>query len=234
MAFLTFSNVTKQYGTRRALANLTCGAEAGRITGLLGPNGSGKTTMLKLAAGLLQPTDGEVRIGGLVPGTQTKACTAYLPDRVSLPQHFRAADAVALFRDFYEDFDAAKASEMLRTLGIEPGQRISAMSKGMQEKTQLCLTMARNAKLFLLDEPLGGVDPATRDYILSTIIRGYNEDAALVISTHIIGDVERILDDVLFLQNGGVTVADSAEHLRETRGKSVDGIFREVFSCLQN
>lgn len=234
MAFLTFSNVTKQYGTRCALANLTCGAEAGRITGLLGPNGSGKTTMLKLAAGLLQPTDGEVRIGGLVPGTQTKACTAYLPDRVSLPQHFRAADAVALFRDFYEDFDAAKASEMLRTLGIEPRQRISAMSKGMQEKTQLCLTMARNAKLFLLDEPLGGVDPATRDYILSTIIRGYNEDAALVISTHIIGDVERILDDVLFLQNGCVTVADSAEHLRETRGKSVDGIFREVFSCLQN
>lgn len=234
MAFLTFSNVTKQYGTRRALANLTCGAEAGRITGLLGPNGSGKTTMLKLAAGLLQPTDGEVRIGGLVPGTQTKACTAYLPDRVSLPQHFRAADAVALFRDFYEDFDAAKASEMLRTLGIEPQQRISAMSKGMQEKTQLCLTMARNAKLFLLDEPLGGVDPATRDYILSTIIRGYNEGAALVISTHIIGDVERILDDVLFLQNGCVAVADSAEHLRETRGKSVDGIFREVFSCLQN
>ena len=234
MAFLTFSNVTKQYGTRRALANLTCGAEAGRITGLLGPNGSGKTTMLKLAAGLLQPTDGEVRIGGLVPGTQTKACTAYLPDRVSLPQHFRAADAVALFRDFYEDFDAAKASEMLRTLGIEPRQRISAMSKGMQEKTQLCLTMARNAKLFLLDEPLGGVDPATRDYILSTIIRGYNEGAALVISTHIIGYVERILDDVLFLQNGCVTVADSAEHLRETRGKSVDGIFREVFSCLQN
>lgn len=234
MAFLTFSNVTKQYGTRRALANLTCGAEAGRITGLLGPNGSGKTTMLKLAAGLLQPTDGEVRIGGLAPGTQTKACTAYLPDRVSLPQHFRAADAVALFRDFYEDFDAAKASEMLRTLGIEPRQRISAMSKGMQEKTQLCLTMARNAKLFLLDEPLGGVDPATRDYILSTIIRGYNEGAALVISTHIIGDVERILDDVLFLQNGCVAVADSAEHLRETRGKSVDGIFREVFSCLQN
>lgn len=232
MSFLQFDNVTKYYGSRPALRNVTCGMEAGRITGLLGPNGSGKTTMLKLAAGLLHPASGTVLVGGAAPGTGTKAVTAYLPDRVSLPRNFRASDAVALFADFYEDFDAAKAVEMLRSLGVDASQRIASMSKGTQEKTQLCLTMARSAKLFLLDEPLGGVDPATRDYILSTIIRGYNEDAALVISTHIIGDVERILDDVLFIQNGAVAVADSAEHLRETRGKSVDGIFREVFACL--
>lgn len=232
MSYLQFDHVTKYYGNRPALQNVTCGMEAGRITGLLGPNGSGKTTMLKMAAGLLQPTAGSVLIGDALAGTAAKEVTAYLPDRVSLPRNFRASDAVALFRDFYEDFDAAKAVEMLRSLGVEASQRIASMSKGTQEKTQLCLTMSRAAKLFLLDEPLGGVDPATRDYILSTIIRGYNEDAALVISTHIIGDVERILDDVVFIQNGTVAVADSAEHLRETRGKSVDGIFREVFACL--
>ena len=232
MSFLQFDNVTKYYGNRPALQNVTCGMEPGRITGLLGPNGSGKTTMLKLAAGLLQPTAGRVLIGGAAPGPETKKLMAYLPDRVSLPRNFRASDAVALFADFYADFDAAKAVEMLRSLGVEASQRIASMSKGTQEKTQLCLTMSRGAKLFLLDEPLGGVDPATRDYILSTIIRGYTEDAALVISTHIIGDVERILDDVVFIQNGAVAVTDSAEHLRETRGKSVDGIFREVFACL--
>ena len=226
--------MTKQYGTHRALANLTCGIEAGRITGLLGPNGSGKTTMLKLAAGLLQPSSGEVRIGGLVPGTQTKACTAYLPDRVSLPQHFRAVDAVALFHDFYEDFDAGEgvrdasharhraASAHLRDEQGNAGKDAAVPDDGAQRQA---LSAGRTARRR---------GPATRDYILSTIIRGYNEDAALVISTHIIGDVERILDDVIFLQNGGVAAADSAEHLRETRGKSVDGIFREVFSCLQN
>lgn len=224
-------NLTKCYGAVSALHNVDFAVAPGRFVGLLGPNGSGKTTLIKLSAGLLTPTSGSVRIGGQAIGVATKAMTSYLPDRMALPTEFRAADAVALYRDFYTDFDAAKAQAMLNDLKLDGRQRIGAMSKGTQEKLQLCLVMSRKAKLFLLDEPLGGVDPAARDYILATILRNYSEDASLLLSTHLIGDIEKTLDEVIMLKDGTVMLQDSVDHLREDKGMSVDEYFREVFKC---
>lgn len=223
--------LSKRYGVKDALLDVNFTVQAGRLVGLLGPNGSGKTTLLKISAGLLRPTAGDVLILGETPGIATKSVTAYLPDRMALPVEFRVCDAVALYSDFFADFDKAKANAMLADLKLEPLQRIGAMSKGTQEKMQLCLTMSRAARLYLLDEPLGGVDPAARDYILQTILRNYNENAAVVLSTHLIGDIETALDEVIFLKDGAVFRQSGVDALREETGRSVDEYFREVYKC---
>ena len=225
------SALTKFYGAKAALNNVTFGVEPGRLVGLLGPNGSGKTTLLKISAGLLQATTGQVWIDGQEPGPYTKAVTAFLPDRMALPTEYRVQDAVAFYLDFFSDFDTAKVHAMLADLKLETGQRIGAMSKGTQEKLQLCLTMGRQARLYLLDEPLGGVDPAAREYILRTILCNYNEDAAVVISTHLIEDVETALDEVLLLKDGALLAHQNVDKLREESGKSLDEYFREAFRC---
>ena len=201
------------------------------MIGLLGPNGSGKTTLIKLANGLLTPTSGEILVDGKKPGKDTKAIVSYLPDREYLPEWMSARQVMEFFEDFYPDFQRSKAQEMLSRLGINANMRIKQMSKGTREKVQLILVMSRQAKLYLLDEPIGGVDPATRDFILETIIRNYNPDAAVLISTHLITDVEQVLDDVLFIQNGRVMLQSSVDEIREEHGKSVDQYFREVFKC---
>lgn len=228
-AILQCTALCKAYGPRAALKDFTASFFAGRITGLLGPNGSGKTTLLKLAAGLLTPTGGSVTVCGQAPGVWTKQRTAYLPDRPCLPREMRVGQAAALFADFYPDFDRAKANALLAELGLAQDEQLSALSKGSREKLQLALTMSRKASLYLLDEPLGGVDPAARSCILDTIIRNYSENAAMVISTHLIGDLEPVLDDLVMLREGRLLLSGSAEALREERGKSIDAIFREVF-----
>ena len=228
-AVLTCSALTKAYGPNKALDNFTAVFSGGRITGLLGPNGSGKTTLMKLAAGLLVPTSGSLRVCGQAPGPQTKARVAYLPERTYLPAGLRVREALELFCDFYADFSREKAVSMLADLKIQPGDKISAMSKGTREKVQLVLVMSRAAGLYLLDEPIGGVDPATRDYIIHTILSNYNENASLVISTHLIADVENVLDDVIFINKGRILLQQSVDQIRQEKGCSVDELFREVF-----
>ena len=232
---LTCEGLTKSYqkGTN-ALDDIELHIGFGRIVGLLGPNGSGKTTLIKLANGLLQPTAGSIRIAGMDPGPDTKAIVSYLPDAAWLPDWMRVEQLVEMFRDFYADFDPAKANEMLEKLELSPKAPLKSLSKGNKEKVQLILAMSRNARLYLLDEPIGGVDPATRDYILHTIISNYNPEAAVIISTHLIADVEPVLDDVIFLDHGHVALHESCEEIRETRGQSVDALFREVFKCWEN
>ena len=221
----------KWYGGKPALNGVEFAVQPGRLVGLLGPNGAGKTTLLKISAGLLTPSAGEVRIAGQQPGPATKALVSYLPDRMALPREQRAEDMVAFYKDFYTDFDGYKAGQMLADLKLDPRQRIGAMSKGTQEKLQLCLVMSRAAGLYLLDEPLGGVDPAAREYILSTILSNYSESAAVIISTPLIGDIEKALDEVIVLKDGAVLTHQSVDALREVNGKSVDEYFREVFKC---
>ena len=231
MANLECVDLSKNYGAAAALENVSLKAEPGRILGLLGPNGSGKTTLIKIACGLLQPTRGSVSICGMAPGVETKKIVSYLPDRMSLPNWMNAQQLLNYYADFFADFDDKRAGEMLTRLKIMPDARIKHMSKGTQEKVQLVLTMSRRAKLYLLDEPIGGVDPATRDFIIDTIMTNYAEDAAVVISTHLISDVERILDDVVFLDRGRVVMSGEADDIRSRSGKSVDALFREVFRC---
>ena len=230
-AVLTCSALTKAYGPNKALDNFTAVFSGGRITGLLGPNGSGKTTLMKLAAGLLVPTGGSLRVCGQAPGPQTKARVAYLPERTYLPAGLRVREVLELFCDFYADFSREKAVSMLADLKIQPGDKISAMSKGTREKVQLVLVMSRAAGLYLLDEPIGGVDPATRDYILRTIIGNYSENSTVLISTHLIAEVENLLDDVVMINQGGIVLQSTADEIRENRGQSVDELFREVFRC---
>lgn len=224
-------NLYKCYGKAEALHDVNFAVEPGKLVGLLGPNGSGKTTLLKLSARLLVPSSGRVRIAGQCPGVATKALTAYLPDRLALPSDRKCRDLFAMYRDFFADFDEAKAREMAADLKLEENQRLGAMSKGTQEKLQLCLLMARAARLYLLDEPLGGVDPAARAYILRTILRSYSEDAALVLSTHLVADIEAALDEVLILKQGTVLTHCAVDALREEHGMSVDAYFKEVFAC---
>ena len=231
MAILECRDLSKRFGSIQALDGVNLSIEPGRVVGLLGPNGSGKTTLIKLANGLLTPTAGELRIDGKAPGRETKALVSYLPDKEYLPEWMNARQLMDFFSDFYADFDRERAAEMLNRLGIDEGMRIKQMSKGTREKVQLILTMSRQAKLYLLDEPIGGVDPATRDYILDTIIRNYNPSAAVVISTHLIADVEQVLDDVIFIRSGRVLLQSSVDTIREEQGKSVDAYFREVFKC---
>ena len=228
---LECTELTRRFGPVAALDAVSLRIAPGRVVGLLGPNGSGKTTLIKLATGLLTPTAGRIAVCGLAPGKKSKALVSYLPDRMCLPEWMSAEELMDYYADFFADFDRAKAADMLARLGLRAEQKVSQMSKGTKEKVQLVLVMSRSAKLYLLDEPIGGVDPATRDYILDTIIRNYSEDAGVVISTHLISDVENVLDDVIFLREGKVAMQASADDMREQYGKSVDAVFREVFKC---
>ena len=230
-ALLQTQGLTKQFGPTAALDNVTITCQAGHIVGLLGPNGSGKTTLIKIVNGLLSPTSGTVLIDGMAPSPATKARVSYLPDHTYFDNWMKVRDCVGLFDDFYADFDKAKANDMLKALGIDTAKTFRTLSKGTQEKVQLALVMSRRAQLYLLDEPIGGVDPAARDFILDTIIKNYNEDGAVVISTHLIADIEKVLDDVIFLNAGRVMHSGSADDLREKTGKSVDEVFREAFKC---
>ena len=231
MAILECTALSKNYGSKPALKAVDLSIEPGRIVGLLGPNGSGKTTLIKICVGLLRPTAGAATISGMLPGPETKAIVSYLPEITYLNEWMKVTDMLAFFRDFYGDFNYEKALDMLRSLGIEQNEPLKSLSKGTKEKVQLILVMAREAKLYLLDEPIGGVDPAARDYILNTIIRNYNPEAAVVISTHLISDIEQVLDDVIFLKQGEIALTSSVDDLRESRGMSVDAYFREVFRC---
>ena len=231
MPILTCENLTKHYGAVAALEGVNLTIEPGRIVGLLGPNGSGKTTLIKLANGLLTPTEGRVLINGMEPGVETKKLVSFLPERTYLANWMSVKQLLNYFEDFYEDFDRERATAMLAHLGITENQRIRQMSKGTREKVQLILVMSRRAKLYLLDEPIGGVDPAARDYILNTIIGNYDPQAAVVISTHLIADVEPLLDEVIFIQNGHILRHTPVDEIREKMGKSVDALFREEFRC---
>lgn len=231
-SILECNNLTKRYNnSKSALNQVTIALPPGRIVGLLGPNGSGKTTLLKLAAGLLSPTEGEILICGQKPGPATKAIVSYLPDRTYFDTFRKVKDLIQFFETFYSDFNKEKAYRLLNDLNIHPSDRLKAMSKGTKEKMELILTMSRDASLYLLDEPIGGVDPAARDYILSTIISNYNPEATILISTHLIQDVEQVLNDVIFIKNGELVLYDSVEHIKETEGKTIDELFREVFRC---
>jgi len=231
MARIEIHQLTKRFGSLTALDSVDLSLEQGRIIGLLGPNGSGKTTLIKLLNGLLTPTEGEILINGMKPGIGTKKIVAYLPDRNALPDYMTTDQLTGLYQDFFEDFDKKQAESMIDDLGIDRRQTLKRMSKGTKEKLQLCLVMARNAQVYLLDEPIGGVDPATRDYILRTIISNYNEDALVIISTHLIADIESVIDDVVFLRDGRIVLHETAENIREEKGESVDQLFREVFKC---
>ena len=226
--------LTKSYGPKKALDNVELQLPKGQIIGLLGPNGSGKTTLLKLCAGLLKPTKGDIQICGYPQGTETKYLVSFLPDRTYLNNRQKVSQQLDLFQDFYPDFDRSRAEQMLATLNISPNARFGTLSKGSKEKVMLVLVMSRRAKLYLLDEPIGGVDPATRDYILNTIVSNFDPDATVVISTHLIADVEDILDGFIFLQEGKVVRTGYAAQTREETGKSLDELFREVFRCLPN
>ena len=229
---LSCEALTKCYQKdKTALENVDLHIGFGRIVGLLGPNGSGKTTLIKLANGLLQPSAGSIRIAGMTPGPDTKAIVSYLPEADWLPDWMRVEQLVEMFGDFYADFDPAKASEMLAKLNLSPKAKLKTLSKGNKEKVQLILAMSRNARLYLLDEPIGGVDPAARDYILNTIISNYRKDATVVISTHLIEDIEPVLDEAVFLKDGKIFAHRAVDDIRETEGKSVDAYFREVFKC---
>ena len=228
---LEFSNITKKYGSKVALDNVSFNLEPGKIIGLLGPNGSGKSTILKLVNGLLQPTDGEIKIMGNPPGIMSKSIISYLPERTYLNEWMKISDLINFFADFYIDFDINKANEMVIALKLDPNHKLKTLSKGNKEKVQLILVMSRKAKLYLLDEPIGGVDPATRDFILDTIISNYLSDATLMISTHVISDIERIFDEVILLNQGTIYKHDSVDNIRQQTGKSVDQLFREVFKC---
>lgn len=232
MNFLVnFDHVSQAYSQRPVLRDISFGIEPGRIVGLVGPNGCGKTTIIKILAGLIHCYEGNVRIDNQPPGPHTKSIISYLPEKTYLSDWMKADDALNLFSEFYMDFDRNKATEMLGRFGLDPKMRVKAMSKGMQEKLQLLLVMSRRAKLYLLDEPLGGVDPASRSMILDIILQNYTEEASLLLSTHLIYDVERIFDSVIMLGYDGIILNDTVDNIRQNSGKSVDDVFREVFRC---
>lgn len=222
--------LTKVYGAQPALDHIDLTIGRGRIVGLLGPNGSGKTTFIKLLCGLLQPTLGTLTVDGCAPGVHTKSVISYLPDRMYFADWMKTCDLTDFFADFYQDFDRTKAMEMFAALGIGPHDRLKTMSKGTKEKAQLAIIMSRKAQLYLLDEPIAGVDPAARDFILNTILTNYNESGTVMLSTHLISDIERVLDEAIFLQNGRVVRHDTVDNIRENEGKSVDQLFREIFA----
>ena len=228
---LECKNLTKKYITKTALKGIDLSVPKGAIVGLLGPNGSGKTTLLKLAAGLLKPTSGSISVCGLKPGAESKLVAAYQPDRVYLNDWMTVNDLVQMMADFYPNFNKAKAFEMLKNLKIEAGDKLKSLSKGTKEKVQLILTMSREVPLYMLDEPIGGVDPAARDYILNTIISNYSENATVIISTHLISDIESVLNYVLFLKEGNIIRQGDVDDIREEKGMSIDQLFREEFRC---
>lgn len=224
-------NLKKLYTPNTGLQDVNLTLERGKIIGLLGPNGSGKTTLIKLINNLLVPTSGTIKVGGFEPGIESKRIVSYLPDRTYLNSWMRVGDCLNYFADFYPDFDMNKAYDMLRRLNLDTSSRLKTLSKGNKEKVQLILVMSRKAELYCLDEPIGGVDPASRDYILNTILSNYNESGTVLISTHLISDIENILDEAIFLKNGCVTMHSSVDEIRMSQGKSVDALFREVFRC---
>ena len=228
---LECKNLVKSFPNKQALKGIDLSIKRGRIVGLLGPNGSGKSTLTKIANGLLTPTSGEILINGMKPGIETKKIVSYLPERTYLNDWMKVSDIINFFSDFYENFNSEKAYDMLKKLNINPNDKLKTMSKGTKEKVQLILVMSREAKLYFLDEPIAGVDPAARDYILNTILTNYNEDATVIISTHLISDIERILDDVIFISYGEIALVKTVDEIREEEGKSVDSLFREVFRC---
>ena len=221
--------LTKTFGNVTALDNVNLSLQSGRIVGLLGPNGSGKTTLIKLINGLLVPNKGYLAINGLLPGVESKKIVAYLPDNSFLNSWMKVSQIVDYFVDFYDDFRPDVAYTMLENLNISPDKRLKTLSKGNKEKVCLILTMSRNALLYVLDEPIAGVDPAARDYVISTIINNYNPEATVLISTHLITDIEQILDEAVFINQGHIILQKTVDEIREEHGKSVDELFREVF-----
>lgn len=231
MNLVEFKNVNKSYGKKLALDDVSFSIKKGKIVGLLGPNGSGKTTIIKLINDLLVEDNGSILIEGNKPGIDTKKKVSYLPERTYLNMNVKVTDLLKYFEDFYDDFDINKATELLKKLNIDGNDKLKTMSKGTKEKVQLILVMSRKADLYVLDEPIGGVDPAGRDYILETILTNFNEDSSLLISTHLISDIENILDDVIFIKNGKIVLNENAENIREKTGKTIDSLFREEFKC---
>ena len=230
-AILECINQSKKFKGLMAVSNLNIKLESGRIIGLLGPNGSGKTTLIKMISGLLTPASGSLLINGMEPGVETKKIVSYLPERTYFNNAMKVSEILKLFSDFYEDFDRVKAEDMLRRLDVNPAFKFKTLSKGTKEKVQLVMVMARRAKLYLLDEPIGGVDPAAREYILDTVISNYAEGASVLISTHLISDVERVLNDFIFLRYGQLIMQGNVQQVCSEQGKSLDEIFREVFRC---
>ena len=231
MDLVKFINVNKQFGNKKILKDINLTIPKGRIIGLLGKNGTGKTTLIKLINDLLTPTSGEILVNGKRVGVESKKVISYLPERTYLDKSMTVDQVIAYFKDFYKDFSETKARELLKDLDLDTTQKLSKMSKGMQEKVQLVLVMSRKADLYILDEPLGGVDPATRDYILDTILNNFNEDASVIISTHLIADIERILDEVIFIDKGKIILQSDADELRKKEKESIDEIFRRMFKC---
>ncbi|MBE6806202.1 MAG: ABC transporter ATP-binding protein [Ruminococcaceae bacterium] len=228
---LECKGLCKSFGEKKVLDNINLSVEKGKIIGLLGKNGTGKSTLIKLINDLLTPTSGEVLVCGKKPGVESKKIIAFLPERTYLDKSMRVSDIIKYFADFYDNFDSEKAYKLLNDLGLDANLKLNKMSKGMQEKVQLCLVMSRNADLYILDEPLGGVDPATRDYILDTILSNFNEGASVIISTHLISDIERILDEVIFINDGKIILHSDCDELRTSENGSIDEIFRRTFKC---
>ena len=228
------SGLNKSYGYKQIIKDMNLNLEGGKIIGLLGPNGSGKSTLIKILGGVLKPDSGNVTIDGKPIGIDTKRIVSYLPERTYLSPSLKVREAISMFADFYEDFRTERAEEMLNRLNINLNDTIKSLSKGTREKVQLVLVMSRDALVYLLDEPMGGVDPAAREYILKTILSNYNENACVIISTHLISDVEKVLDQVLFIQNGNVILNSTVDEIRDEKKESVDALFREVFTCLEN
>ena len=231
MSLVECKHVIKKYGVKVALDDVNLTIEKGKIIGLLGPNGSGKTTLIKLLNDLLVPNSGEILIQENHPGVETKKIISYLPERTYLNFNMKIKEVIQYFKDFYEDFREEVAYELLKKLDINPDDKLKTLSKGMKEKVQLILVMSRKAQLYILDEPIGGVDPAARDYILDTILKNFNEEATIIISTHLISDIEKILDEVIFIKKGKIVLHESSDQLRDESGKSIDGYFREEFKC---
>ena len=231
MDLLEINHLYKSYDSKNVLCDINLKVKQGKIIGLLGKNGTGKSTLIKLINDLLVPDKGNIKVNGKAIGVESKKIISYLPERTYLNKNMTVLEVINYFRDFYDNFDSAKAIKLLQDLKLDVNQKLSRMSKGMQEKVQLVLVMSRKAKLYILDEPLGGVDPATRDYILDTILNNFSDDASIIISTHLISDIERILDEVIFIDNGKIIIQSDADNLRNKEKKSIDEIFREMFKC---
>ena len=231
MKLLEINNLNKSFDNKEILKDINLSIQRGKIIGLLGKNGVGKTTLIKLINDLLTPTSGEILIKGKKIGVETKKVISYLPERTYLNKQMKVSEVISYFEDFYDNFDSKKAKKLLKDLDLDINQKLTKMSKGMQEKVQLVLVMSRNADLYVLDEPLGGVDPATRDYILDTILSNFNENASVIISTHLISDIEKILDEVIFVDKGQIVLQSDADKLRNKENASIDEIFRRMFKC---
>lgn len=231
MDLLEINHLYKSYDSKNVLCDINLKVKQAKIIGLLGKNGTGKSTLIKLINDLLVPDKGNIKVNGKSIGVESKKIISYLPERTYLNKNMTVLEVINYFRDFYDNFDSAKAIKLLQDLKLDVNQKLSKMSKGMQEKVQLVLVMSRKAKLYILDEPLGGVDPATRDYILDTILNNFSDDASIIISTHLISDIERILDEVIFIDNGKIIIQSDADNLRNKEKKSIDEIFREMFKC---